>query len=250
MDGLRTSDATSLFVLTQDLIGQTLGRLAPETLADLFALAELEDQLPKPMVRDLAAFVRQKTREIQDLPDGDPVLDFLEDLKRLPPRSVPANLRPVVLAIDSRTRLSAEGAELVRDLARAWEATPPAPIRLPTRQVKNIQKAETPVRLQSPSQQEETRKSAREGTPRVRTPTAMKDQRKTEWVRECLADRLAEYGDRGLKEAVLVAGLLHRSPFEDLTDAEILAELRALKREGRVATSAGRWSLLKRVHRP
>jgi len=242
VDGLRTSDVTSLFVLTQDLVRQPLGRLSADTLTDLFALSELEDQLPKTLLRDLESFSRQMTREIGDLPLGSPLDEFLREMAAIPGRRVPATLRPVVLALDVRDGLSAEAAELIREMAGRWKDAPPERITLPKKQLKTIQRTEAPLRLQTPDRQEEMRKAA--GTERVRSPrapAAQRDERRPAWIRECLMDRLDEYGERGLKEAVLLAGLRHRSPFDDLTDAEVLAELRALKRDARVRFAAGRW---------
>lgn len=242
-----------LLVLTQDLVRQPLGRLTVETVADLYALALVADQLPKSLQRDLEAFVPQKAREIRDLPDGTFIQDFLEEVASTPARLVPTTLREVVLGLVTREKLTAECAQILARLETAWGGTPPDPVVLKAKTAKRVEHIEAPFRLQTPARQEELRKKAATGgepstrTPRV--PVSMKDQRRVDWIRETVTSRLVEYGDKGLKEAVLLAGLRHRSPFEDLTDAESLTELRAMKREGKVNFTAGRWVWAHRIIR-
>ena len=55
--GLRSADATTLMVLTQDVLRRPLAYIHPATVADLFALAELPS-LPKPLPDDLAKFCK------------------------------------------------------------------------------------------------------------------------------------------------------------------------------------------------
>jgi hypothetical protein len=69
------------------------------------------------------------------------------------------------------------------------------------------------------------------------------DTRREEWIREDVISRLVNYGAKGLKEPIVVAGARHRSPWKDMTETEVLAVLRKLKREGRLRDSAGRWMI-------
>jgi len=56
-------------------------------------------------------------------------------------------------------------------------------------------------------------------------------------------ERLEHYGDRGLKQAMLLAGAKHRAPWDDLQEAEIMAVLRKLEKSGTVKKSTNRWAL-------
>jgi hypothetical protein len=76
-----------------------------------------------------------------------------------------------------------------------------------------------------------------------RTPAALVDPRRGEWVRDDVMARLGsrEYQERGLKESILVAGVKHRSPYKDLSDDEVRAELRRLERDRKLKHTADRW---------
>ena len=71
----------------------------------------------------------------------------------------------------------------------------------------------------------------------------MVDPRRAEWIREDAVTRLnsREYVERGLKESILVAGIRHRSPYKDLTEEEVKAELRKLERERKLKHTGERW---------
>lgn len=232
-----------LFILVQDVLHQPLGRISAETLCDLFALSETGEQLPKPLLKELDFFCRQKLREVQDLPDGKPMSSFLLGFKTLDPHMVPLRLRSTLESLDEGQSLSAEAAEILASLMARWRDVIPTPLQLPTRSTRNIEHPPTPDRLLAPDEVEK-KKTRSESTPRSsRTPAAQKDARRVEWIREDALGRLVEYTDKGLKEPVIVGGIVHRSPFKDLTESEVLAELRAMKRDGLVNFSAGRWSM-------
>ena len=84
------------------------------------------------------------------------------------------------------------------------------------------------------------RPPAKTKTTRTRR-TAIVDDRREAWIREDATGRLKTWGAKGLKESIVVAGARHRSPYKDLTEAEVLATLRKMKREGHLRFSAGRW---------
>jgi hypothetical protein len=148
-----------------------------------------------------------------------------------------------VETLDEGQTLSAQAAEAWARLLVHWESCPPEPVRLPVRVARREATAPPPA-ASSPASDKSSGTRSEPRAPRApRAPAADRDERRPEWIREDVASRLAEYGEKGLKEPVLVGGTLHRSPFRDLTASEILAELRALKREGIVHFSAGRWSL-------
>ena len=83
--------------------------------------------------------------------------------------------------------------------------------------------------------------AAKEAPKKKRRRSTIVDDERADWISEDVLSRVIKYGNRGLKEHVIVAGSRHRSPFKDLTEAEVLAVLRRMKREGRIRHSAGRW---------
>jgi len=250
VEGLRSSDATSLSVITQDLFNQNLVRLAAQTLADLFALSELRDQLPPHMLRDLDAFAKQKVRELRDLPDGPPLAQLLERLEQVPPEAVPARLRRAVLDLAEPQRQCQEAREALDRLSEGWDGVEPEEIRVRNRSVQAIQRPAVPKRLQVPDDSKPRKRAqARKkpsGTP-APTPAARQDQERASWIRQDVLERLDTHGERGLKESVLVAGTRRRSPFPNMLGAEVLAELRQLKKTNEVRNSAGRWIRVKRL---
>lgn len=240
--GLRTADPNTLMVLTQDVLRQPLMRLHPECLADLLSLAEHEG-LPKPLVRDLSAFREQMFRELRDIPDGVMLTDLLEDFLALPPGHIPSGLRAALLARNADNHLDGSPAgKQLRLLAEAFANTPPTPVRPGSVQRKvHVERPSVPDSHRAP---EERRARAAAGTPAPsRTPVAQRDTRREEWIIEDVIDRLKQYGARGLKEAILVAGAQHRSPFEDLAEDEIRSVLRKMGKDGTARIIEGRWVL-------
>lgn len=243
--GLRTSDVNTLLVLTQDVLRKPLIRIHPSGLCDLMALSELDD-LPRSLQRDLARWRDQMGRELRDLPVGEPLEELLDELGELPPGLVPASLRELLqgMAADERPRPPTSDAALERLILRLG-ATPPTKLVLPTLKPRvRVEKVDTPDSHKAP---DERRAAPAGGAPRAaaapRTPAAQRDQRRDQWIREDLLERLGAHGANGLKQSLLVAGAKHRAPYKDLAEEEVLAMLRKLERENRVRQSAGRWSL-------
>lgn len=249
---LRTSDAMTLQVLTQELLRRPLGQVEPSTVLDLLALSEIGDQLPASLARELEAYRLQILREISDLPDGPPLLELLRELQPLNPENVPACLR-AHLRLLATQRKQDDVVPALEALIARWEEVPAEPITLPVASV-------APRITQASSVGSSARASAARGTgsstakvaaakpatrPRARaasTPAAQIDPRRAEWIEEDAISRLANYGASGIKESVLVGGAVHRSPYDDMTTAEVLTTLRKMKREGKINNSAGRWS--------
>jgi hypothetical protein len=237
---LRSSDANTLLVLTQDALSLPLGQIEPATLVDLLALSELQDQLPTALGRDLKNFRTQAFNQITDLPDGAALAGFVSELTELEPASIPQSLREKLAELLPLRRHS-ESLQTLQALALRLDGHSPEEITLPVAPAKITRATAT----KSPSRSVGTGISKKTGKPakkRVSRITASQvDDRKAEWVEEDVIARLQNYGTRGLKEAILVAGTQHRAPMKDLTIAEILAVMRRLKRESKVRYSAGRW---------
>lgn len=239
VQGLRRTDADTLPVLTQDVLRATLTRIDTGTLADLFALSELTTGLGVALQRDLAHFQKQMLREVNDLPDGPPLAEWLGDLGSVEASRVPATLRDGVARLRGERR-SIEAVEVLERVLASWEGMAPAALVLPERRAAKAVAAPkgAPSALVPRKEVIKTREAP---TRKVATPPPMVDERRAEWIHDEVLGRLEKYGVAGLKEAVLVAGAQHRAPWKDMTEDEILTVLRKLKRENRVGFTSGRW---------
>ncbi len=126
VEGLRTSDALTLQVLAGDLLRYPLCRIDPRSLCDLLALSESED-LPVQLTRDLQRFRKQMLREYNDLPDGEPLAEFLKDLQDVDADRIPESLRMGVMGREDPESLPM--VQQVRDdLLDYFETAAPAPV--------------------------------------------------------------------------------------------------------------------------
>jgi len=234
---LRTSDANTLLVLTQDALSLPLGQIEPATLVDLLALSELQDQLSTALARDLQNFRTQAFNQITDLPDGAALAGFVSEVTALEPSTIPQSLRDFLAELLPQRRHS-ESLETLQALALRLDGNPPESLTLPV-----ATKATKVVKATAAKKTTKTKaakaKPAKKRTTRITA--SQVDERKAEWIEDDVISRLKNYGSRGLKEAILVAGARHRAPMKDLSGAEILAVMRRLKRESKVRFSAGRW---------
>jgi len=226
-------------VSTQDLLRLHSDRIAVSCIADLFAIAEVE--LPGSLAGELRAFTQRVSREFLDLPEGNARMEFLAELSALDPVLIPHTLRRAIEAFGAHSSEAVKNA--TEKLLDSWKNTPPASVRLP-RPPPRSTSASTPEPVRKV---EEPKKIVK--TPRPRTPAALVDTVRVEWIRNDVMERLKtrEYADRGLKESVLIAGCQHRgshlleNPHKNLTEEEIRAELRRLEREQKVKHAGDRW---------
>jgi hypothetical protein len=231
VDNLRTSNEQIVQVLVDDLLRLHIERIETRVVADLFAVADA--QLSPSLSADLKGWAGRATREILDLPDGEHLRAFLAEVAELPAGLVPQRLRDAVTALTPN--VSAATVKIVEAMAAAWEEETPTPVVLP------VAKA-SPAKEKAPAR-------ARPVAPR-KTPAADVDPRRAEYVRQDVMATLSRV-ENGIKESVLVGGIRHRSPFKDLTEAEIRSELRRLEREGqklkagemRIKKTGERWGM-------
>lgn len=226
---LRTSDAGRLQVLVPEALGLPLGQIDPATLLDLLALSELSDQIPNALIQDLVQFRNRMFDQISDLPDGPSLAQFVSEIQALPADQVPQCLREHLSEI-LPLRAHPEALTTLQELAAQLVDSPPTAVVLPA----------APAAKTSASKAKAAKKPRK-----TRISAAQVDPDRAEWIEVDVIDRLGNYGNRGLKESILVAGALKRASWSDLTSAEVLAVLRRLKRESKVKYSAGRWSILK-----
>lgn len=235
---LRTSNATTLLVLTQDVLNLPIGQIEPRTLVDLLALSEIGDELPVGLASDLVAFREQSLRQMDDLPDGPGLAGFLDELCEIDAELAPQCLREAVARLAGKRR-HPDVADSLRELLAHWEGRPPALLTLPAGPSAGAPESEKPRH----SARATTRSSATAARTPKRRPSTSVDSRRAEWIQEDVVSRLEKYLTNGLKEEVLVAGARHRAPWKDLTEAEVRTVLRRLRRDGRLRYSAGRWLL-------
>jgi hypothetical protein len=234
--GLRTADPNTLSVLTQDVLRLPASQIDRNTLVDLLALAEIPDQVGGQLAIELGRFRDQMFREFADLPDGPPLAEFCAEIGALPASQVPEGTRAAIggLLGDLRTEEARDG---VSALITHWESEAPAALVIPV-----AAPAVSPAKLTGAGKPRKEVVKPKAKPTRKRTTTKV-DSRREEWIREDSLSRLGGYGARGLKQSIIVGGARHRSPWPDLTEAEVLTILRKMKREGRVRFSAGRWMI-------
>ncbi len=228
VEGVRGADAATLQVLTQDVLGLPINQISPATVCDLFALAEVADQVPSELARDLAAFCERCGRELGDIPDANTLAAYTSGLKEVDGGLIPETLRQVFGSLGE-----AAGDEdiqgVLSDLAAYYGETPPAPFEVSTAP----SAASVAAAAKAPAKKAPAKK---------RTKAADKDPQRVEWIQEFVVGRLANY-ETGLKESLLVGAAKHKSPYDDLTDREVRAVLRAMGRSGKLHTTVGRWLL-------
>lgn len=232
VEGLRDSDLTTLSVLAGDLLRYPLARLDLRSVCDLLALAE-HGELPVQLGRDLVRFRDQMLREFWDLPDGPPLESFLQELTGLDPARVPESLR-VQLTERGTRELNPGCARILGGLQESLGETGASSVRV---QEKARQKVEKIQARRAPAERERSRAKTSRRPPRPKNPE------RAAWIREDIVHRLKNYPDLGLKEAVLVAGTRHRSPWNDLHEPEILSVIRQMERADLLRRSVGRISL-------
>ncbi len=231
VEGLRDADPITFSVLAQDLIRKPLVMLDPRSVCDLLALAE-SDKITGSLSRDLRKFKDQMIREVSDLPDDTRLGAFLADLLAVAPERVPQTLRDITLE-----RACTDETPIVQqrfaELEALFAATPPTEVK--------VREKPAARRTTLPTARAPRERRAR-STAAARPPPKPKDSRRAQWIREDVLERLSHYGSKGIKQSILVAGAIHRSPYNDLGESEVVAVLKGLKTEGRINLSSGRWS--------
>ena len=244
--GLRNADLTLLSVMAQDLLLHPLGRLSCQTLTDLFAVSELGEALPVDLRRELGSWSVRMTAEVGDLPDGEPLQSFLEELEAQGATAVPESLRGAVRSRGQRPELSSASRALLEALQTAWSEATPEPARPGAVSVAVTRTASKEPKKRTPRTGQAAKQRALR-TPRAPEPPRAASADTVEgWLHRYFFERLATYPDGGLKEPMLVHGAMQQSPHEGLTRVQVLAELRRLKESGKLVQSAGRWRLKQR----
>lgn len=233
VENLRSSDPTTISALIADVLRQHIERVHPACIADLYALSELS--LPGGLKADLLNWSSRATREIADLPDGEGRKIFVAGVAEVLPARVPKSLREAILGLMGSS--GGDTAGFLEDLARIWEATPPEVVTLPVKKVTKL-----PAMTAGGDIIQRKVAGAPKKAAAAKTPAALVDPARGLWVRDDVVSRLQPY-ERGLKETVLVSTTVHRSPYKDMTEAEVKTELRKLERERKLKHTGDRWMM-------
>lgn len=247
VEGLRKADPVTLAVLAQDLIRKPLVKLDPRSICDLIALGDSE-KITGELMRDLRKFKDQMLREVSDLPDGVRLGDFLDDLMEVGPARIPYSLREVIIE-RAQSDVSPETVERCATLLEDFQSTEPDSVTVTDKPAVRVVKAPPKTGPSAPQMKVKggaglvlatPAKKSRVGTKATATP---KDPARAAWIRDDVMERLSHYGAKGIKESILVAGAMHRTPFNDMAPPEIVSELKALKAAGRIDLKVGRWAV-------
>jgi len=253
--GLRTSDVTTLSVLTQDLVRKPLNALDPHCMCDLLALSEV-DSLPGQMRRDLEGFQAQMVREFNDLPEGPVLAEYLVELAVVPADKIPACVRQ---AVADRAEAALKNARtepaMTAILAHFEQAEPEVVDPSDKAQKVKVHQFDVPDSHKHPDERKRRKKgsaptrdrSAPRAPSRPKAPTrATRDPERAVWLRQQVLQRLGGYGSNGLKQAVLVAGCQRQAPWDDVSPSEVMSVLKTLKADGLIKLSVGRWAKVSR----
>jgi len=225
VEGLRGADVPTLQVLTQDVLGLPVNQVHPTTVCDLFALAEVSDQVPDQLARDLGSFVERCQRELGDLPDAAALDGYTSELKAMDGSRIPETLRSTLAKIGEGGDESITA--LIGEIQAHYSDADPAPFEVADQGSLASKAADSRTAAAAPKK-------------RKTKPKSKADEERRAWIQEFALSRLANY-ETGLKESLLVGAARHKAPWDDLTDREVRSVLRAMGREGRIRTTVGRW---------
>jgi hypothetical protein len=233
---LRGSDPTTLEVQVQDLLRKPIAQLAPINMLDLMALSEVEEP-PASLQADLEEFRKRVHREVRDIPSGPEWDGFMSELDGIDAKRIPLSFRQVLIAETER-----EGRDVIslKETLEEWALEEPDAFMVGTVPSPAAEQAEADTRRAAAPK---TRKRRKTMPKKIATDSGI-DPELVEHVTEIVLDRLGGASERGLAEAVLIAGIRHRAKaeFPKVLPHEIMTVMRELKEAGRVRYSAGRWS--------
>ncbi len=260
LDNLRGMDPVTLEVTITDALRRPMSQLAPETLADLVALADSE-VAPKALRSELERFLDRVGREIADVPDGPAWSALLDELGTVPAERMPAWLRDRVHEEAHREGRVPRTAEATEEATAHWATTEPVPFALGSRgaKVERSTRAARPRVAGSISGRRAIGKAGDKppragggsgggGQRRIKAPRATVDEATLDLLIQTCTERLSSYGENGLGEQVLMVGI--RKQLEDrvpdIQGRDVLKALEMMQERGLARRSAGRWKLERR----
>jgi len=246
---LRDMDDTMLQVATSDVLTTLMDFIDPGTMCDLLAISE--STLPVQLEPDFRSFAEQMHRDLADLPRGPVLATFLKDLGEVDPCRVPDSFRALVSQRKEDADAEPPSAAVFAEVLESWQETAFAPLdRADVSRSMRVEMPDVPNSHKHPDERERRgarsagssgSSGSRASTPKTAKPS--RDPERDRWLRKAIVQRLRQYESKGLKESVLVAGTIRRSDFKNMTRSEVMTALRAMKREGVLRESTGRWSV-------
>lgn len=226
VEGLRGADVATIKVLAQDVLGLPVNQIHPSTVCDLFALAEVSDQVPEQLAQDLSSFVNRCERELSDLPDSKALSDYTAGLLALEAGLVPETLRSLIAGLNGDENEDVQA--VLTGLATHFATADAAPFDVS--EDKSIAATAAAGR-------------GKAAKPKKKAAAKKKDDtERREWIAQFAVGRLGNY-ETGLKESLLVGAARHKAPWDDITEREVRSVLRAMGRDGKLRTTVGRWLL-------
>ena len=261
LDNLRGMDSLTLEATITDALRRPRTELAPETFADLVAVAS-SPEAPSAIAGSLRKFLERIERDIADIPDGKPWIAFVEEITALEPARVPSWLREAILAEAAKETRHADTLDVTQLAVSDWEDEVPEPFALGDRGAK----VERSTRAAQPrvagsinsrkaigvagTKRKRTRRSGgeRKAPRRIQPPRRALDEDKLNLLIQTISERLGHYTDNGLGEQVLMVGIAKqvKSSFPDVRGKDVLDALKTMDDRGLVRRSAGRWKLVRR----
>ena len=131
VDNLRGMDPMTLEINVAEPLRRPPAQLEPATMADLMALTEVEE-LSSGLSTQIRAFADRVATDAADIPDGEPFVTWLGELRSIGGPGVCTTLRAVVETESvSESRTSASRAAAAELLAE-WADVAPEPFELGT----------------------------------------------------------------------------------------------------------------------
>jgi hypothetical protein len=244
-------DPVTLEVTITDALRRPLGQLTTETLCDLLALAE-SPQAPASMAPTLGRFRDRIAREIADVPDGPPWVEFVAEVAALAPARVPDNMRQILSFECRREERLPASAGPVEALEPIWERSPPVPFALGTRGTRVVKGRAAPPppeplgrRAARPAaDREEKPPKAEAEAPKKRAPVILDTELHEFLIQKCI-ERLAPARGNGLAENVLLISVRKQaeSKYPGVKGTDVELALKVLQDRKMIRRSAGRFIL-------
>lgn len=266
LEGLRTAHPMTVEILVKEVFRRPVRQIDVQTLADVVAVSEI-DTFSKATLKGLSDFMARARAEIADLPNGQPMREFVAGLAEVEPSRASMALRAMMEEEGARETRSPAIKDSIAEMLAVWSEGEPHPVSLGVAAPRVVRGAAEPLRdkriggkvedpaPETPRQRAAaSRSSSSSSSDRVnknansaRPPKPSADPERDQWIRQQVMAKLGS-SSSGLAEVVLIAGIVHvaKDRWPGVTMNEVKAVLQTMKTVGAARSSAGRWSSGKR----
>lgn len=268
LEGLRTAHPMTVEILVKEVFRRPVRQIDVQTLADVVAVSEI-DTFSKATLKGLSDFMARARAEIADLPNGQPMREFVDALAEVEPSRASMALRAMMEEEAARETRSPALKSSIADMLAVWSEGEPHPVSLgvaaprvvrgvaePLRDKRIGGKVEDPV-PETPRQRaaagrtssssSSSKDNANKNANSARPPKPSADPERDQWIRQQVMAKLGS--STGLAEVVLIAGVVHTAKERwpgGVTAIDVKSVLQVMKTVGTARFSAGRWSSGKR----